>query len=170
MQITLVRIDDEGRYTTRIQRDDGVRFSIQGVGHHFEVPHDLAHFAVERALRLHTGFWGTIAAGGLFPSMTYEGGRRKPKAAERSKAILKANVRRLVEAEIAVNVFSAAISEGHAQTSAVLRGLLRERLPTLEREITGSKVANVYSGYRQVADQWKALRVGEAMRLIWPSR
>jgi hypothetical protein len=170
MQITLVRIDNEGRYTTRIQRDDGVRFSIQGVGHHFEVPHDLAHFAVERTLGLHTGFWGTIAAGGVFPSMTYEGGRRKPKAAERSKAILKGNVRRLVEAEIAVNVFSVAISDGHLETSAVLRRLLRERLPRLEREITALRIADLYTGYRQVADHWKVLGVGEAMHLIWSSR
>jgi hypothetical protein len=170
MQITVVRIDDEGRYTTRIQRDEGVRFSIQGVGHHFEVPHDLTHFAVERALGLRTGFWGTIAAGGVFPSMTYEGGRRKPKAAERSKAILKANVRRLVEAEIAVSVFSAAIRDGLTETSAVLRRQLRERLPTLEREITALQIADLYIGYRQVADRWKVLGVGEVMHLIWSSR
>lgn len=144
-----------------------MRFSIQGVGHNFEIPHDLAHFVVEKAIEFKTGFWGTIADGAVFPSMIYEGGRRKPRAAERSMAILKANTRRLVEAEIFVNVFSETIGEGHPETSPILRRRLRERLPMLEREITACKIACTYSGYRRALADWTVLGVGEGMRLIW---
>jgi hypothetical protein len=170
MQVTFVRIDLDGRYATRIQRDDGVRFSIQGIGHNFEIPHDLAHFVVEQALDFDTGFWGTIAEGGVFPSMIYEGGRRKPKAAERSRAIMKANARRQVEAEILVSVFGEAIMEGHAETSPILRRRLRERLPMLEREITALKIADTYSSYHRVLADWTVLGVGEGMCLIWSGR
>jgi hypothetical protein len=37
-------------------RDDGVIYSLQGVGHNFELPHEVMHFVVESALRLPTGF------------------------------------------------------------------------------------------------------------------
>ena len=170
MQLTFVRIDQDGRYATRIQRDDGVRFSIKGVGHNFELPHDLAHFAIEQALGIKTGFWGTVAGGGVFPSMTHDGGRRKPKAEERSRAILKANARKLVEAEVAVSVFSDTITEGHPETSPVLRQRLRERLPALERDITVAGIAETYTGYRRALAAWTALAVDEGMQLTWSSR
>lgn len=170
MQVTFVRSDHDGRYVTRIQRGDGVRFSIKGVGHNFELPHDLAHFAIEQALGIRTGFWGTVAGGGVFPSMTYDGGRRKPKAEERSKAILKANARKLIEAEVAVSVFSDTIAQGHPGTSPVLRQRLRERLPMLERDITATGIVETYSGYRRALAAWTALRVGEGMHLIWSGR
>jgi len=97
-----------------------VCFSIRGIGHNFEIPHDLAHLAIEGALGLKTGFWGSAADGGVFPSMTHESGRRKPKAAERSKFILKANARALVEAEVLVSLFDKAITEAGADHKVTL--------------------------------------------------
>jgi hypothetical protein len=35
MQVIFVRLDHDGRYTTRIQPDGGVRCSIKHVGHNF---------------------------------------------------------------------------------------------------------------------------------------
>ena len=44
MRIEVKRLDGDGRYETVITRDDGVSFRIQGVGHAFAIPHDLAHY------------------------------------------------------------------------------------------------------------------------------
>src|ERR1700741_2986072 len=128
MQLTVRRLDLDGRYETDITRDDGVSFRVKGVAHAFAIPHDLAHYAIERALRLEHGFWGCIAAGAVFPTMTYLAGRRKPKAAERSKTVLKANGRALVEAEVIVRIFNDTIEQGHGERTPVLADRLRDRL------------------------------------------
>src|SRR5258706_10658835 len=91
MRIEVKRLDGDGRYETVMTRDDGVSFRIQGVGHAFAIPHDLAHYLVEKALSIEDGFWGSVASGAVFPSMTHLAGRRKPKASERSSTLLKAN-------------------------------------------------------------------------------
>lgn len=167
MQVTFTRQDREGRYVTHIQRDDGVSYAVRGVGHTSEIPHDLAHLVIERVLGLTTGFWGSVADGAVFPTMTYEGGRRKPKAAERSRDLLKANARRLVEAEVLVSVFSDTIVQGHAKTSPILRHRLHERLPAREGDITPGHVSEIYAAYARALSEWNALRPGEAMRLDW---
>ena len=56
MKVAVRRVDSGGRYLTLIARDDGVTFSMQGVGHNFAIPHDVAHYVVEKALRLNRGF------------------------------------------------------------------------------------------------------------------
>jgi hypothetical protein len=94
MMLTVARLDGDGRYKTLIARDDGVIFSLRGVGHDFAIPHDVAHFVIEKVLCLDDGFWGSIAAGAVFPTMNCESGRRKPKAAERSKAIMKSQCKK----------------------------------------------------------------------------
>src|SRR5882757_6287432 len=71
MKMAVRRLDRDGRYVTSIARDDGVTFSMQGVGHNFAIPHDVAHYVVEKALGLDRGFWGSVADGAVFPSMTY---------------------------------------------------------------------------------------------------
>ena len=90
MLLQLTRLD-ERRYETLITRSDGVQFRVKGVGHMRAIPHDLAHFAVERGLRLRRGFWGSVAAGAVFGSLTHVSGRRKPRAAARSQQLLKEN-------------------------------------------------------------------------------
>ena len=71
------RLDREGQYETIIERDDGVRFAVQGVAHNFAI-----------ALGIESGFCGAVAAGAVFPTMRHLSGRRKPKASERSKLLL----------------------------------------------------------------------------------
>jgi hypothetical protein len=59
MKVTIARLDENGRYETTIARDDGVTFRVKGVAHAFAIPHDLAHFLIEKTLRLNQGFWGS---------------------------------------------------------------------------------------------------------------
>ena len=163
MKLTITRLDEDGRYETMITRDDGVRFSVKGVAHTFAIPHDLAHFLVEKTLQLHHCFWGSIADGAVFPSMSYVAGRKKPKAAERSKALLKANARHLSEAEVLVRIFNDTIEQGHGQTSPVLYGRLKERWAApgnQPREISQTKIAELYTSYSGTMSKWRNLSVG----------
>jgi hypothetical protein len=49
MKITLHRTDAK-RYWTAIERGDGARFEVRGIGFMGAVPHDLAPFVVESEL------------------------------------------------------------------------------------------------------------------------
>ena len=85
-------------------------------------------------MRLHRGFWGNVADGAVFKTMSYIGGRRKPRATERSESLLKINTAPLNEAEAVVRIFNDAIEQGYQENSPVLRERLRSRLarPGLE--------------------------------------
>jgi hypothetical protein len=85
MKLTVTRLD-QGKYETVVTRDDGVSYRLKGVAHRFAIPHDLAHFVVDKTLRLDRGFWANVADGAVFRTMSYIAGRRKPKAAERSES------------------------------------------------------------------------------------
>src|ERR1051325_2112941 len=120
MKLSVKRLDAQGRYESTIARDDGVRFRLKGHDCALALPHDIAHYIVENALGLEGGFWGRVAAGGVFPSMTYVDGRRRPKAAERSKTALRAGPDELADAEVLVRIFSDTIREGHDATTLIL--------------------------------------------------
>ena len=170
MKLTIKRLDRNGRYETMIKRDDGVSFHTNGVAHTFAIPHDLAHFLVEKALGLDQGFWASVADGAVFQSMSHAGGRRKPNAAKRSKAVLKANARALTEAEVLVRIFNDTIEQGHAEDSPLLQKRLRERLkrPGLEfRVFSAAEISKIYTAYKDMLSKWRELPVGGRLDLRW---
>jgi hypothetical protein len=168
MQITVTRLDNDGRYLTRIERDDGVRYCLRGVGHAFDLPHDVTHFVVESTLGISSGFWGSVADGAVFATMSHEGGRRKPKASERSKLAMKANARSLIEAEVLVSVFDTAIEQGLAQNSPALLAQLKERRGRgkLPHGIV-ALIPAVYSSYHEALRRWRDTPVNGSMTLNW---
>jgi hypothetical protein len=162
---------DERRYVGRIIRHDGVSFLVNGAGHMFQIPHDLAHFAVECALRLSIGFWGSLAAGAVLPNMTHIAGRRKPRARERSTAMLKTNAAHLSEAEVLVRIFNTAFE--NKQSDGELRKLLAERRMPPENSIhhiSDDQIAAVRAAWFEVEGKWRNLRVGDELQLNWPER
>lgn len=170
MKIEVKRLDDDGKYETVIKRGDGVSFSIQGVGHSFAIPHDFAHYLVEKTLSIEDGFWGSVASGVVFPGMTHLAGRRKPKASERSSTLLKANARTLIEAEVLVRIFNDTIEQGHRENSTVLAGRLRDRLAsprTKSRPISPGHIAAVYSAYKALQQDWRTLPIGGTLTRQW---
>jgi hypothetical protein len=169
MKLTVTRFD-QGNYETVVTRDDGVSYRLKGVAHMFAIPHDLAHFLVEKTLHLDRGFWGNVAGGAVFKTMDYIGGRRKPKAAERSKRLLKINAAPLNEAEVVVRIFNDTIEQGHPENSPVLRERLRSRLarPGVEfRRFSGAEISEVYGAYQDMLAKWRKLPVGGSMELNW---
>ncbi|HEV7408677.1 MAG TPA: hypothetical protein VGO01_09345 [Bradyrhizobium sp.] len=169
MKLTVTRFD-QGKYETAITRDDGVSYRLKGVAHMFAIPHDLAHFLVEKTLRLNSGFWGNVADGAVFKTMDYIGGRRKPRAAERSESLLKANAAQLNEAEVLVRIFNDTLEQGHSENSPLLRERLGGRLarPGLQfRRFSNEEISEVYAAYRDMLSKWKKLPVGGKMELRW---
>jgi hypothetical protein len=100
------------RYRSLVHRDDGVVLLLPGYDRKYRVPHDLAHFAVERELRLTGGVWGTIAAGGVFPNMQVVSGRTKHDARQRSERVIRENRHELGTAEILAGVVHDAVERG----------------------------------------------------------
>jgi hypothetical protein len=170
MRLILTRLD-ERRYETLVTRADGVSFRVQGVGHMFAIPHDLAHLAVEEALGLDRGFWGSVASGAVFPSMNHLSGRRRPHAGERSRELLKANRDTITEAETLVSLFNTALQQGHGADSAVLRARLREQRWTpagqSERQFTDAEIESVCAAWQRMLDLWRPLPVGDSLHLEW---
>jgi len=171
MHLRLTRLD-ERRYETVITRSDGVTYLVKGVGHMGTIPHDLAHFVVERALGIRQGFWGSVADGAVFGSLTHVSGRRRPQAAQRSKSVLKANATALTEIEILVGLFDTAHADGLAADSPELRDRLRRYVWTPPgqppRQFTDAQIAAVCSGWEEMLRAWDQLPIGEALDLDWP--
>lgn len=172
MHLTVTRID-ERRYQTVIRRRDGVCYHVKGVGHMYDIPHDMAHLAVEAPLGLHRGFWGSVADGAVFTTMTHLSGRRKPGAAERSRQVLKANHGYISEAELLVSIFNHALEEGHGPTSAVLRARLRDEQFTAPghrpREFTDAEIAAVCAAWHRMLALWTQLPIGGTLEFTWPA-
>jgi hypothetical protein len=97
-----------------VDRPDGVRLLLTSYDRTGTVPHDLAHFVTERALRLERGLWGSIAAGAEFDSLTVLAGRRRHDGAARSQAIRRAHAADLGLAEILVGAVQHGVASGDA--------------------------------------------------------
>ena len=72
--------DDGRRYRALLHRPDGVDVAFDGGAYNRvggpvgEVPHDIAHLIVEDELRLRSGVWGVLVAGGMFGHATVVAG------------------------------------------------------------------------------------------------
>jgi hypothetical protein len=171
MQLVFKRLDDR-HYETLITRSDGVRYLVRGIGHMAAIPHDLAHFAIERALGIQRGFWGSVAEGAVFASLTHVSGRRRPHAAERSDQILKRNRDDLNATEILVGLFNQAMEEGLGPESPELRRRLQRYVwtpPGREpRRFTEPEVESACAGWHEMLELWRNLEVGGSVELEWP--
>ena len=101
--------DESGWYRSVLHRDDGVVLLFHAYDRKWRVPHDLAHFAVERTLRLDGGVFGSIAAGALFPNMDVLSGKLKHDAKRKSEQVLKANAKPLGISEVLAGVVHEAV-------------------------------------------------------------
>jgi len=74
MDVAFSKLDDGRLCRWTAQPRGRKRFvgSTMASGRH--LPHDLAHFVVEEALRIESGFWGLLAKGATFASVA---GRRR---------------------------------------------------------------------------------------------
>lgn len=65
-------------YEVSARRDDKVVVRVGTPDRPKGLPHDMAHYLVERGLGIERGFWGAVAAGAVFEGMEVVSGRRPP--------------------------------------------------------------------------------------------
>jgi hypothetical protein len=159
------------RYRSLLRRADGVLVAFEGGsynhigGPHRDVPHDIAHLVVERALGLDRGVWGLLAAGGLFGAVTIEAGRQKPHATARGKALVKAAHAEVMDAELLTRavcdwtldpVAPAELRRGLGDSPAGAR-------------LTGAVLERCRAELADAAARWARLEPGAGVELTWPT-
>jgi hypothetical protein len=169
MKITFTRTG-ERTYTTVAARDDGVTLHVPSHDRPALLPHDLAHFIVEQELGLKQGFWGSVAAGALFPGMTVVSGRQPPHAADRSRSIIRAMGQLGTEAEVLVGVLVKIAHAGMEENWEAARSILvREWRPNRpSRDLpTAEEVRRVSARLREAQADWQSLPIGESLTVTW---
>lgn len=167
MRVVFPRLTDGSENHAVVRRDDGVIYRVRGNGQRCgpELPHDLAHFVVERALGLTDGFWGSVAAGAVFTSMSHVSGRRRPHASETSKAIKREQRAAIQYAEAMVFLVENITSDDGASIRRLTGRLLATLPPPYpEPEVIRPAVAAL----REATARWRALEPGEELELTWP--
>ena len=166
---TFLRASERALVSTAV-RGDGVALRIKGVGPTRPLPHDLAHWVVERELGLMRGFWGTVAAGAVFDSMAVIAGRRRPHADERSKAVIRANGPFINQAEVVVASFVRVIERGLDRDPRAGLAFLRDEqsaVPAGVLAVEPDAFARVCAALHDAAARWHALPVGESLSERW---
>src|ERR1044072_6063017 len=111
MEITVTKTGGRS-YEGVARRDDKVAVRGGRPERPQGLPHDMAHYLIERGFGFERGFWGVVAAGAGFKGMQGVSGRRPPHAEARSKALIKAEYRQLAAAELYVSVIQVVAREG----------------------------------------------------------
>jgi hypothetical protein len=168
--VTFRRLPDHQRGAALVERDDGVRYWMDGGPVTAALPHDLVHFTVERAFGMSDGIWGAVAAGVVFRSMRHDSGRRPPHATQRSAAMIRANRDRLQRAELVGGFVErvAAMPEPTTAHVARLAKTLLARLPDGDVDLRVAATAAI--AVREMGRRWRSLAVGDALTVDWPAR
>lgn len=169
MNITFTR-SSERVYQTLALRDDGVLLEVPSFDRKFPLPHDLAHYVVERELGLRHGFWGCIASGALFPGIKVISGRPRPDAGTRSQAVIREAGQQGTEAEVLVGVLLKIIHTGlendWAASHALLDNEWKPNKPCRE-PLRAEEVKRVGTALREAEQRWQALEVGQSLTVEW---
>lgn len=184
MKVHFIR-SGERRYSMRIERARlPVLVMDPAPGFDRDLPHDMVHFAVEAALGLGTGVFGQIAAGGDAGSFHVEADGALP-AKERQRAarkqvakgvkLIRAQGREGELSELAAFLFDIAWRSQSRPDSAAQRAALgearrtRASLSADERARIDAAQPRVFADFERLSKAWRALPVGDALILEWPS-
>lgn len=163
MDIIFTRSSDRWDQTV-VRRGDGVSLSVPVFGPLAPIPHDLAHYVVEVELGLDDGFWGSVAAGAIFDGMRIIGGRQRPHAKERSRAVLAANQRGVLRAEVLVDVAVRAM-KGEPLGDLALSAML----PLVRTQAEATALAQRLRPTLDVECAcWQAVPMGGQYLVVWP--
>jgi hypothetical protein len=154
VRMTFQRMADRRPVETLVERDDGVVFAMRGAGGGADLPHDLVHVVVEKALPLTDGIWGCVADGVVWGSMRHVSGRRPPHAAERSDRLKAERRDAVMRAEHLADVVGR-LARGEQVPVGAATGVPRERID--------AAVAAVQDASRR----WRGLAVGEEWVVEW---
>lgn len=170
MEITFTKTG-ERTYEVSARRDDGVTLRVRTPDKPSKIPHDMAHYVVERALSFERGFWGLIAAGAVFGTVEVVSGRQPPHAAERSAALIKETYGEQAAAELYVAVMQAVARDRVEHDRRLVCSRLDEVWRPFRRprpHVTAEDILRVCRALREAEGRWAALPVGESVTVSWP--
>jgi hypothetical protein len=147
-------------------RSDGVRLSIPVFGRLDPIPHDLAHFVIERELDLQNGFFGSIADGAIFGGMHVLSGRQLPHAGEHSRMVMKANHYPILFSEILVDRTLRAL-EGETVGIKPLP-MTFPQIPSSTPADREALIQRLVPKMREMCMRWQAVPMGESLLVVWP--
>jgi hypothetical protein len=170
MEIRIEKLDAR-RSQSVVTRDDKVTLRVIGFGPSQPLPHDLAHYVVEKELALRRGFWGSVADGAVFPGMAVLAGRQRPHARERSQALSKANSRALTEVEVIVGLMIDLMKNKVPATSpfaakAVARCLSGGKDCELHA-VGAASLQRIDESLGAMAQRWANTKIGDALVVRW---
>lgn len=172
MTITFTRTG-QGTYAVVALRDDSVVLAVPSYDRTSWLPHDLAHFVVERGLGLKRGFWGCVAAGALFPGVKVLSGRQPVHAAARSQTIIREMGQQGTEAEVLVGILVSLAEKDLGGTWPVAQKLLnqawRPGKPS-RGPVSREEAHRVCIALRDAQLHWRGLAAGESLTVCWPLR
>jgi len=185
MKVHFIR-SGERRYSVRVERADAPPLVMDPApGFDADLPHDLVHFVAEGVLGLKTGVFGQIAAGGDAGGFRIETADGARDAKDHRRAVRKqvAKGRKLVEAqgregelsELAAFLFDVEwrrrLRPDSAAQQAALgeAGRVRRSLSSDERARLDAAAPRVLAAFDALSAAWRALRIGEALVLGWPT-
>lgn len=169
MEITFTKTGPRS-YEVVARRRDGLVIRVNTPDRPQSLPHDMAHYLVERELGFDRGLWGSVAAGAVFKGMQVVSGRRPPHAEERSKAVIKAAHVQLAAAELYVSVVQSVAREGRERDWAFVNACLDEvwrpfRGP--RRAVSREGVLRACEALREAEREWRELPVGHSLTVPW---
>jgi hypothetical protein len=147
MQVTFTRTGDR-RYGVWVERPGAPGLAMHPApAYDPDIPHDLAHFVVERECGIAHGVFGQVAAGGTAGTFHRADGQVDRELACRGKRLLRSHEHDMVS------------SERLAQAAMLA---WRER----ERPAAGP-LERVCRRFDELAVRWRALGVGESLTVEW---
>lgn len=183
MKVHFIR-SGERRYSMKIERYGAPTLVMDPApGFDPDVPHDMVHFVVEAALGLQSGVFGQIASGGDAGSFRVAADDLSAKDRQRAARKQVAKGTKLVKAqgrdgelsELAAFLFDIDWRSQKRADSAAQRVALgeaertRASLSADERARIDAARPRVFADFDRLAKAWRALRVGEALTLEWPT-
>ncbi|HEU5473713.1 MAG TPA: hypothetical protein VFV67_23955 [Actinophytocola sp.] len=158
-----------GAYRCHVHRPDGAVVFVPTFDRKHRVPHDLAHVATERELRMADGVFGSIMSGALMGDMRIVSGRRRHDERQRSQRILRANnaSRALTVAESLAAMFHDAVETG---ARGDLLSWARRYWGVVRQDpfpYTAAELAAARRLLEDLATQWAALPVDGELEVPW---
>ena len=170
MEITFTKTAGR-KYEVLVHRDDNVVLEVKSFDRPVRLPHDIAHFVVESELSLKHGLWGLLASGVMLPNARLVSGRLRPRAAERSREVLKKAGQHPTEAEVLVSFIMGIAAEGVDEDWPKVRSRLSNAWQPRHSQrgpISHDEVRRACQRLREAERQWQELTVGESMIVRWP--
>ncbi|MDI6100060.1 hypothetical protein QLQ12_15770 [Actinoplanes sp. NEAU-A12] len=155
-----------GPTVATLHRADGVVLQLPGYDRAYRVPHDLAHFATERAFEMSGGVFGSIAAGAVFATMRVLSGRPRHDAAARSKRVLDANKLSLNRAEVIAGMIHHAVETGVPEQAPALVRKAWGALETGELPWADDRITEAVRALSELAVDFEA---AGTVRVTWPA-